>query len=358
MPYDAARTPSLIACLQKEPGREFLASRLQDRTTVPKKFVRRALTLDREQDARIPMAGVTMVQKGGLWHYSWTGAQRQANPAPQSQTETLPNREGRLILRGGQEAPWNDRRRGPMSISDDVKRYYEEAGISAVVPFRCRHLQECKRTCSNFIEAQEAYIGREYEKGTLPRRLLFLSLDAGQSEDTTPDKRTIEGVRRTEEKSRHDETSQRRDRPHWYYTHSLALILLRTFKPDLAFADVHRYFAHTTSVKCCMNKLGQAMADPVMYRHCRQYIRPEVVALRPDILVTQGVKAKIAIEKSFDASADLQRGGHTFLEFQGRKVLWIPTYHPRNGRFHTLFKEHSNRWADIVRRFRDESTAV
>jgi hypothetical protein len=79
-----------------------------------------------------------------------------------------------------------------MSLVDDVKRYYEEAGISAT-NFRCKHLRDCKQACADFTEAREAYIGREYARGTLPR-LLFLSLDPGDS-DVEPKARTIEACR-------------------------------------------------------------------------------------------------------------------------------------------------------------------
>lgn len=81
MPYNAEYTPHLIAALQRNSGEEFTASELKKRTTVPKKYVRRALTVDAEKVAEIPRDGVTMVQKGGLWRYSWTG--RAIDPTPQ-----------------------------------------------------------------------------------------------------------------------------------------------------------------------------------------------------------------------------------------------------------------------------------
>jgi hypothetical protein len=84
MPYDPARTPSLIACLQKEPRREFTASELKDRTAVPKTFVRRALTVDAA--ARVPTDGVTMAEKNGRWHFSWTGAARAGRDDEASKT--------------------------------------------------------------------------------------------------------------------------------------------------------------------------------------------------------------------------------------------------------------------------------
>lgn len=79
--HDAKRyTASLIASLKEGLGREFTASELESRTKVPKKFVRRALTKDAENEARSPIDGVTLVPRDGRWYYSWTGL--AAGPAP------------------------------------------------------------------------------------------------------------------------------------------------------------------------------------------------------------------------------------------------------------------------------------
>lgn len=71
MGHHAERTPILLAALRKEPERKFTASELKERTGVPKKFVRRALTVDVETEARLPMDGVEMRQdkKDGLWRF-------------------------------------------------------------------------------------------------------------------------------------------------------------------------------------------------------------------------------------------------------------------------------------------------
>jgi hypothetical protein len=87
MTYDPKRTPSLVAWLEKEPWLEFTAAKLGDRTraNVPKKFVRRALTVDAEKQKggpKVPMPGVKMVKKDGLWRFSWTGVDKQAARPP------------------------------------------------------------------------------------------------------------------------------------------------------------------------------------------------------------------------------------------------------------------------------------
>jgi hypothetical protein len=70
MTYSPKHTDSLVASLQKDPDKEFTASQLKDRTAVPKKYVRRALTVDAEKEAKTGTAGVTVQKKGGLWRYS------------------------------------------------------------------------------------------------------------------------------------------------------------------------------------------------------------------------------------------------------------------------------------------------
>lgn len=78
MGYHAERTPILLDALRKEPEAEFTASQLKDRTRVPKKFVRRALTVDGESVAEAPMDGVEMrkSKEDGLWRFRVTRLDR------------------------------------------------------------------------------------------------------------------------------------------------------------------------------------------------------------------------------------------------------------------------------------------
>jgi hypothetical protein len=72
MGYHAERTPILIATLQREPERKFTASELKHRTQIPKKVVRRALTVDNV--AEYPMDGVGMERDGERhWRFWWKG---------------------------------------------------------------------------------------------------------------------------------------------------------------------------------------------------------------------------------------------------------------------------------------------
>jgi hypothetical protein len=137
-----------------------------------------------------------------------------------------------------------------MSILDEVSQYYHSRGISPLVqPFACKHLSDCKRNCSDFVEAREPYIGREYEQCEFSKvpRLLFLSLDAGKDEKSrsSPEGRTARGMQEYEE-TKCDHKLLRRNQ-HWYLTHELAWILLRQFVPSLSIYESCRYFAHTNS---------------------------------------------------------------------------------------------------------------
>lgn len=74
----------------------------------------------------------------------------------------------------------------------ELTAYYQQRGISAL-DFRCPHLNVCCKGNERFVEAKEAFVGTEYEKGVFPR-LLFVSLDPGSSY-SDPRLRTVESVR-------------------------------------------------------------------------------------------------------------------------------------------------------------------
>ena len=130
-----------------------------------------------------------------------------------------------------------------MSILAEVKRFYDSAGISPT-NFRCKYLRECKAGSRRFTEAHEPYIGRGYDRATLPR-LLFLSLDSDEG-DRDPQNRTAEASRSWEEQLDMSELDRNK---HWFLTHQLAATLLSQFKPNLNESTVRPYFAHTNSAK-------------------------------------------------------------------------------------------------------------
>lgn len=214
--------------------------------------------------------------------------------------------------------------------------------------FRCQHLEDCRNGNNRFVEAKAAFIGTEYEKGTLPR-LLFVSLDPGSS-NSNPKQRTVESIRLQEEHEC-DVTLLPKAR-HWYRTHELAWILLKRFKPDLRLHDTHFYFAHVNSVKCCVSNENHRSARSILFKNCREYIGSEVAILKPDILVTQGKWAREAIQQNYRSSESLKDKlicSHTWIFIESKKVLWFHTYHPRNfGKFNHQRRECFENWAKLI----------
>jgi hypothetical protein len=239
-----------------------------------------------------------------------------------------------------------------MSIVDEIKKYYEDNEISPM-NFKCKHLKCCKRNCENFTEAREPYIGERYENENDVPKLLFLSLDSGHGEDER-EARTIEAMRSYEEMHGFIEASKHKQR-HWYRTYELAFTLLRQFKPEIPFQDVHRYFSHTNSAKCCLNNERNAQADYMLFKNCRGYIAGEIEIFKPDILITQGNMALCAVEPYFDVSVhgDQKKCGYSILKLKcGHQVLWFHTYHPRYfGGFNRQRRECWSAWVKTATQF-------
>ena len=231
-----------------------------------------------------------------------------------------------------------------------LSSYYQHKGISPL-HFRCRHWEACSERNQRITQAKAAFVGTEYEKGVLPR-LLFLSLDPGCSHGE-PNRRNVEFVRYFEE--RECKVADLPKQRHWYRTHELAWILLRSFRPDMRIQDSHLYFAHANSVKCSMNNRNHKQAGPRIFKNCREYVGGEVTILNPDILVTQGKEAKVAVERTFEisqGSVDKQICSHKWAHIGGRRTLWFHTYHPSNyGNFNQQRRECFENWAEFVHRF-------
>jgi hypothetical protein len=222
-----------------------------------------------------------------------------------------------------------------MSLVQRLGKYYHKNGISAL-DFNCPHYYECKAEHRPFVKATEAMIGRYYE-GTHPR-LLFLSADPGAASRWKAERHMValrtnfEGFRPKGNKY-----------PHWYFTLQFAVKLLRPFVKgidDACFEEVVKYIAHTNSAKCCQNKPGRTQADDLLFKNCREFIPGELKILEPDVIVTQGDKAKEVLEtheEVHEGIPGMRKPSRTkIVMIAGHKVLWIHTYHPAQKR--SLFK--------------------
>lgn len=226
-----------------------------------------------------------------------------------------------------------------------LRQYYGACGISAD-HFHCKHQASCSAGHDGFVPAKEAYVGRAYEAGLLPR-LLFLSLDSGSSEP----QQTLEVVRLAEERRQIDRLPKGR---HWYRTHQLALTLLRPFCTELTLERVRAHFAHTNSAKCCLNRPHRKQAADLLFANCRQFIPAELALLRPRILVTQGAKAREVLTSPptpFPFAERSSRDGYKYriLSMGEHEVLWFHSYHPRNfGAFNRQRREEFDTWAAVA----------
>ena len=219
-----------------------------------------------------------------------------------------------------------------MTMLGELENYYNQNGILAT-NFTCKHKNECSKDCGEFTGPKSAFVSVGYENGTLPR-LLFLSLDSG-SGNKIDENRLPLAVREREESR---DVAALPKHKHWYRTHELAWYLLKRFDPSLRIENVHDYFAHANSAKCCMNKAQKEKADKILFENCREYLKPELEILAPEIVVTQGNEAKKAI---------LALGAHirgiddfaSIIKLNGKKVFWLHTYHPNNW---GAFNKHRN----------------
>ncbi len=209
-----------------------------------------------------------------------------------------------------------------------LEKYYESNGILATT-FTCEHKKSCRDSCTSFTGPKSAFVSDGYAKRLLPR-VLFLSLDSG-SAFRAANKRTPTAVRTQEEARNIGALPKNR---HWYRTHELAWYFLKEFMPNLQQEDTKNFIAHTNAAKCCLNKERRAKADRRLFENCRPYLKQELKILDPDIVVTQGNEAKLAMECMITGTLQRFDDFAAVISLNDNEVFWLHTYHPRKwGKF-------------------------
>lgn len=205
-----------------------------------------------------------------------------------------------------------------------LSRYYQDNGILST-SFTCPHKEECSGGSPKFTGPKSAFVSTGYENksGGFPR-LLFLSLDSG-SGDKDHRKRLPKVLRQQEEVER--DVLALPKHKHWYRTHELAWYILKRFRPGIRLEEAKGYFAHANSAKCCMNKPQRKQADKILFKNCRKYLQGELEILRPEVIVTQGNKAKDAVRLFYKPIESID-GYASIIRMNSRKVFWLHTYHP------------------------------
>ena len=263
-----------------------------------------------------------------------------------------------------------------MGIVSELEKYYRENHIGAqdsewAKANKCRQcFEETEKKQLRLTSPEEAYVGEQYETGGATAdgarvpRLLFVSLDPGggnieENGEDNPEARTMKAVRdfviRNKINDPRVDGYLNAHNRHWYQTHWIAAQILAPFlkfdvKQDLegALEAVKPWFAHCRAVRCSQNKKNKAMVDKLLFDNCNEFLRDEILILSPDILISQGRDAADAIVKAFEKDRVPidqkykdwvpldQKYYEEWKKPDDGKILWIPIYHPRYGRYFTV----------------------
>lgn len=255
-----------------------------------------------------------------------------------------------------------------LRLLETLRAYYAANGISAE-GFDCPHGRaggSCRSISKDFVTAREAFVGSDYERGTLPR-VLFVSIDASSDHPgRAPGQRTLEYMRYWEENGKSPPHGCNPDalpkNLHWYRTHEFAYgVLARTatargIRP-FRIGDVHRYFAHTNSAKCKDAARDTEQGPALVFDNCRPFIAPEVRLLQPDLLATQGDWGHRSIDGQFPIERTMVSAAHPefsceVLRVDDRQVLRFRLYHPRAfGKFNKQRREAYGWYAAVATAF-------
>ena len=246
-----------------------------------------------------------------------------------------------------------------------LENYYRGVDILST-EFNCEHREKCSKGAADFTEAKSAFVGTRYGENGMPR-LLFISSDPGGAkiltkdggiiDFTKPANRTPEGVQRLViERVRRGIKSPS---PRAKSTCELARCILQAFDSSAAKMneeELTQNFAHVNSVKCCENNPGKAEAkNAALVRNCRRYLRGEIAAFAPDILIAHGKKAEQSVLFAFRKDANKKEVAPNAYELQTSdgEFFWLQTPHPSSfGRKHFLAQKRGEDggpgWAGYV----------
>ena len=201
-------------------------------------------------------------------------------------------------------------------LFDKLNAYYRSQGIHPL-DFRCPSRGSCSAGSANFTEARSALIGRSYGD---PIRIVVLSLDPG-SGWADPHLRTLEGYSSHHSTTHIDSFPKNR---HWYRTFETVAALISQFGSPRSPADVFENIAHVNAAKCCLNLPSNKQAPRHVFENCRDYLSGEMLILEPHVIVTQGDKAAVALQRCCHGIADAQSP----VVIEGHQAFWIRLVHP------------------------------
>ena len=229
------------------------------------------------------------------------------------------------------------------SMLEKLDRYYHEQGIPAL-GFNCKHRDACSAVCApgQMVSVPESYVGAEYEAGILPR-LLFVSSDTNNPEWLKDDPKmgTLREIRKIMWRDRNEPCHQK-PHGHGHQTIDLARMLLAPYAKErlgkvIEFNDFVGYIANVRSTRCKSLSVGTKEGNPLMFGNCMGFLKGEIEVLHPDIIVTQGTRARNALWNIFQPSngrVPMPGNPHhkAFYEIiqlsEGHRTIKIVAWHP------------------------------
>jgi hypothetical protein len=213
-------------------------------------------------------------------------------------------------------------------INRDIYNWYKNAGLSPW-EFNCPHEPECSKGVAEFTSARPPLIGQKYAINQVPR-LLIISSDPGKG-DSLPSSLGFQ-LSGPDKKA-----GCYRQKNHWRETLEIVFAIQRRFDPNLTFEEANACFAHERAVKCCENNPRSREAKKLLFKNCHKYLADELPLFQPDIILTQGIRAYIAVSHTkFKTQISWQPCGQkehychfcVLNVFSDQLSLWIHTYHP------------------------------
>ena len=249
-----------------------------------------------------------------------------------------------------------------MTKKKQLDQYYKDVGIAPVASmntyeemfcaFKCKKKADCREACfgdwnekkKEFLfqphpEKDSITVSQEYQDGKyhgdrIPR-IVVLSLSAPQ-----PNPGQILSIPQPLEAE--SKSSPGGQNKHWPKTLVTVRSLLSPFIfcEDESTKEIEKLFVHVRTAKCCSNADGGHMEPGKVYANCGEYLGKELSILKPDVIVTQGNKARDmakrhafnAIEqvKGLDLGLDLERPIAQIVNLKEGKqrVYWLKMTFP------------------------------
>ena len=168
---------------------------------------------------------------------------------------------------------------------EKLRELYDRRKIG-VSKFACEHLACCKAAAKPrcLTKGAEAHVGEKYGK---PIRLVVISLDTGGDPKEEYGEALLER-RKTIQAETYDCAN-----PHMKGTIET---LWHLYGRDKSESDLLKRFAMTNSAKCSgKDESKTSMVPDKLYKNCKEHGLAELKELKPQLIVTQGAKARVAM---------------------------------------------------------------